>query len=246
MFEILGAVGLLAFAVSSVSVGVRCIVRGVATGAVPELSVGVGFVVGVLFGYVPESLATSTELFSQELSSTILASTQVAIRVAAIAVMVFTLSVFGGGRPVRWAVFGSLVVALVASWVAFPSYLAQAETPRDALWYEVFSVARSLAVAWGAAESFAYYRMAVRRRSLGLSDPVVTNRFLLWAIGLASLTGLMASTTLAKAVGVDPTAYTWLLLESSMGLVGAVALWLAFFPSRRYRDFIRGSAQAAS
>lgn len=239
MFEIFGAVGLVAFAVSSVAVGLRCIRRGLASGALPELSVGVGFLVGVLVGYVPESLATSTDWFTPTQSDAILAVTQVAIRVAAVAVMVFTLSVFGRRGGLGWGLFGVLSLALVASWVAFPHYVDRAATPADAFWYEVFSVARSLAVAWGAVESLVYYRMAARRASLGLSDPVVTNRFLLWGIGLAALTVLMASTTLAKGLGVDPTAYAWLLFESLMGLVGAVGLWLAFFPPRGYLEHLR-------
>jgi len=241
LIEILGALGLLAFAVSSVSVGVRCTLRGLKTGAAPELSVGIGFLVGVLVGYLPESVVTSTELFSAEASKTILMVTQIAIRVAAICVMVFTVSVFNRRRPLGMGLCVGILAALVASWIAFPHYVTYADGPDDLFWYEVFSIARSVAVAWGAAESLAYYRKCVRRRSIGLADPMVTNRFLLWGIGLVSLTGLMASTTLAKLAGIDPTAYGWVLLESTLGLIGAVSLWLAFFPADAFRRLIERS-----
>lgn len=49
---------------------------------------------------------------------------------------------------------------------------------------------------------------------------------------------------LALAVGVDSAAPVWVLLESLAGLVGAVALWLAFFPSRAYRAAVARRAVA--
>lgn len=232
MIEIFGALGLVAFAASSVTIGVRCLVRGLANGEIPELAVGAGFLVGVLLGYVPESLATSTDLLAAEQAGAVLAVTQVTIRLSVLAVMTFTLSVFGRG-PLRMALFAILSIALGASWIAFPHYASEAASAADRAWYEVFSATRATAVAWGAVESLAYARKAGRRR-FGLADPVVTNRFGLWGLGLLALTGLMASTTLAGLCGVDPTSYAWVLLESSLGMVGAVALWLAFFPTRSY------------
>lgn len=238
MVEVLGALGLLAFAVASIAVGVRCLLRGIRSGAVPELSVGAGFLVGVLLGYLPESIVTSSDLLPPALAASVLMGTQVAIRLAAIAVMVFTVSVFGGRSRRGPILFGLVLTGLLTSWIAFPYYVSQARGADDRLWYEVFSLSRSLAVAWGAAEALVYYRGARRRRDLGLADPLVTNRFLLWGLGLAALTGLMASTTLAGLAGVDPTSHGWLLLESGMGMVGAISLWLAFFPTRAYRALV--------
>jgi hypothetical protein len=90
-------------------------------------------------------------------------------------------------------------------------------------------VARFVAIEVG---GFARLR---RRLRLGLADPLVADRFLLWAIGLSAMALLMASTILAPAAGVDPAAPGWVLLESLAGLVGAVSLGVAFFPSRAYR-----------
>ena len=39
-----------------------------------------------------------------------------------------------------------------------------------------------LAFAWGGFEALRYFFLLRRRQALGLADPVVTNRFLLWAI----------------------------------------------------------------
>jgi hypothetical protein len=80
---------------------------------------------------------------------------------------------------------------------------------------------------------------------LGLAEALVTNRFLLWGIGLASLTLLMASTLFASAVGVDPAVSGWVLLESFAGLVGASTLWLTFFPTQGYKAFVERRAARA-
>lgn len=238
MIEILGAVGLLAFLVSSISIGVRLLLLGRRTRGVPELTLGTGFLVGCVFGYAPETVVLSSDLLSPERETAVLAVTQIAIRVAAASVLVFTWKVFHADEP--WAKTFALLVALalVMSWIAFPTTRVHASGPHERFWYDFFAVARTVALAWGSIESLAYYHRCRMRMRIGLTDPLVTNRFLLWGIGLAAMTLLMASTLLAAAAGVDPSAPGWVLLESVTGLVGAIALWLTFFPGRSYRAFV--------
>lgn len=239
MIEELGAAGLVCFAIASIAIGGRCLLLARRTRGVPELAIGLGFAIGAVVGYVPETIVLSTDLASPEIEARVLAITQLAIRFAAVAVMAFTLHVFR--RREGWArVFSALILAALAvSWLLFPYTRVQAETPADIFWYDVFAVARSLPMAWGSLESFLYYRKARRRSALGLTDALLTNRFLLWSAGLGCMTLLMATTLFAAAVGVDPARYEWVLLESLVGMVGAVTLWLTFFPSRAYRVWIR-------
>jgi hypothetical protein len=242
MIEMLGAVGLIAFAVSSLAIGVRLLILGRRTRGIPELAIGLGFVIGCVVGYVPETIVLSADFMSHELEATVLAVTQVAIRLAAISVLVFTRHVF---RPQEaWAKGFAvlLVISLAMSWVAFPYTRIFAENSRDLFWYDFFAVARSLALAWGATESLVYYAKSRRRMRLGLAETLVTNRFLLWGIGLASLTMLMASTLFASAAGIDPAVSGWVLLESFAGLVGASTLWLTFFPNKAYKAFVERRA----
>jgi hypothetical protein len=81
---------LLAFAATSIAIGFRLLLLGRRTRGVPELTIGAGFVVGCLFGYIPETIVLSTDLLPAEVESLILAVTQVAIRLAAISILVFT------------------------------------------------------------------------------------------------------------------------------------------------------------
>ena len=108
-------------------------------------------------------------------------------------------------------------------------------------------------------ESFRYWLMLRRRRQLGLSDPVLTNRFLLWAIWAScatlNLVADLASRSLYwfcfgtvqpspenLAALVGPTIIVTMLL----GAISAVTLFLTFFPSPAYRRWIeaRSASQA--
>jgi hypothetical protein len=79
-----------------------------------------------------------------------------------------------------------------------------------------------------------------RRLRLGLADPAVTNRFLLWGIGAGSAGVGSAVGIVASIVQGPPTdGFSWVMLSSSLhGLVAAVAMWLAFLPPAAYVKMI--------
>jgi len=189
---------------------------------------------------VPETIALSTDLISPASEELVLGITQVAIRIAALSILVFTWRVFRRGSIWATCLAGLLAVALFVSYFGFPFTRIHAATAMDRLWYDVFAVARTICLAWGSVESLVYHRGARRRLRLGLADPLVTDRFLLWGIGLAATATLMGSTLWASALGVDPSIPAWVLTESLLGLMGAVPIWLTFFPPNAYRRFVTG------
>ena len=80
-----------------------------------------------------------------------------------------------------------------------------------------------------------------RRMRLGLADPVVTNRFLLWGIGAgAAGVGSAVGGAVQWWTQLPPIELPWVMLSSSLhGLVAAMAMWLAFVPSAPYTRLIR-------
>ena len=71
------------------------------------------------------------------------------------------------------------------------------------------------ALCWGSAEAFGWWRRMQRRVSIGLGDPVVANRFLLWSIGagaagigsaIGTVVGLIAGRPLNDMPGSDARA----------------------------------------
>jgi hypothetical protein len=100
---------------------------------------------------------------------------------------------------------------------------------------------------WTAIESLRYYAQMRRRLRLGLADPVVVNRFLLWAtMALAVFAGIVLN-TIALASHVDILKSPLVLFGSSCtGLTQAVMLFLAFLPPRAYLAWVRSRASLAA
>jgi hypothetical protein len=103
------------------------------------------------------------------------------------------------------------------------------------------------AFTWAGLESFAYYRRVRRRLALGLSDPVVVNRFLLWAVTGFAI-GLLATVIAVlllqgRAILVDPIA---LSVISGASVFGGTAWLLTFLPPAFYLDFVRARASGCS
>lgn len=100
--------------------------------------------------------------------------------------------------------------------------------------------------AWTACESLAYYAMMRKRLRLGLADPTVTNRFLLWG-----LMALLATTGIAVAAGsaalrVEMTNPALLTFTSLSGVGQAAFLVFTFVPPRTYLEWVRARAATAT
>jgi hypothetical protein len=104
------------------------------------------------------------------------------------------------------------------------------------------------ALLWGAGEALRWWRLMRRRLALGLADPLVANRFLMWGIGagaagVGSLVGVVAQV----ATGVSMREIGWVTVSSSAhGMLAAVAIWLAFVPPAAYRRWIAGAPAPAA
>jgi hypothetical protein len=101
---------------------------------------------------------------------------------------------------------------------------------------------------WGSVEALRYWGMMRKRVRLGLADPVVANRFLMWGIGAgAAGWGSFVGFAAQVITGVPSLEIPWVTISSSLhGLLAAVALSLAFLPPEAYRRFIAARAQTRS
>jgi len=151
----------------------------------------------------------------------------------------------------RWA--GKLVGVLMACLLtavggfAMRGAFATAEIP--ILWFGLWVAGRVAASCWLSFEGFRYYGLMKRRLSLGLADPVVTNRFLLWAV--AGVSGVVLLLTAVPPVFLDPVQdkallVTDLFIFSAAGMIASVLYWLTFFPTAAYRRRLCRAAEASS
>jgi hypothetical protein len=76
--------------------------------------------------------------------------------------------------------------------------------------------------------------MARRRLALGLADPVVANRFLLFGIYGIAATGMLAGNVVAVLLRHDISTSPFVVVPGAvLGPVAAAAMYLAFLRSER-------------
>jgi len=242
--------GFGAFFVVSLVVGLRLLSLWHRTRALPELLIGVGVLgIGpVGFGAVMAGTAMIARGWPPDATSVraVFALGSATVVCGVVAKCVFNWRVY---RPAsRPAALATAVIGagLAALWLhgglsrgVLPADPADAATVLQ-------STLQVAALLWGSGEALRYWRLMCRRRALGLADPVVTNRFLLWAAGAAAAgVGTAIGTGASWATGIASTQIPWVVTSSSLhGLVAAIAMGLAFVPPRPYTAWIRRRAVA--
>jgi hypothetical protein len=173
---------------------------------------------------------------------------------------IFTWQVF---RPTaRWAagLAPLMILGILGSTTLL--FLSGTTSNEQSLPMAATNAARVAPMVWAFAESLRYFRAMRRRAALGLADPVVTNRFLLWSCwvgGLALLPSLTLSLRLLGRLAVvldmadvDALAHSPLLGATlrtvflASALLAALALSLSFFPPKRYLRLVQERAERAA
>jgi len=240
-----------AFCLFCLAIGVRLQLLARRTGASPErlLGLGLGLTGGVGYGIlIAVSLARQAVGDAPAPALVFWGLVGKGIHdLGVVAMLAFIVTVFRPG--VSWA--RGLAGAMIA--VLAVGYLGNALTGgfasmRLGFWYWVgFSVIGSYPM-WAAAEAFRYHGLMRKRRAIGLADPILVNRFLLW--GVASLFSVAAIWTISlPAVLGLPLAEQQRVAPASMSLtglwgIGAIsAYWLTFFPPAWYRARVLAGAR---
>lgn len=93
--------------------------------------------------------------------------------------------------------------------------------------------------AWGAAESLLCHRASRRRLVLGMGDPIVVNRFLLWGLASLACAALLIVTIGCVMAGMvilhEPIP---LAAIAGCGIIMSSCWYLTFFPPVRYRNLV--------
>jgi hypothetical protein len=207
--------------------------------ALPEVLVGVYFMI-VPVGI---SLSIRVDRFAPEHAAAVRAVAAALFTSGGIALLLFAWSVFrpaeNWARGLAWG--GSLVLGMIwAGALAAGAYRSEVSLflllPTYASYFWVF------------VESIRYYGLLRRRRSLGLADPVVANRFLLFAIW----TGAVFTITVLGVVGsfaqlVNGTFHDGgglgdpiiLGITRVLAVPIAASIWLTFLAPERYHAWLR-------
>ena len=236
-----------AFSIFSIVIGIRLIALSQRTRRTPERSLGLGFIGTAGLGYGTLIFAmvgrrATGWADAPEFYTWLIALGWIFHNLGVTFMLDFVQRVF---RPEEgWARFlkHTLSIVLWGAWLAdaFTGGLT-ASWPSHYFWI-AFAVIGTYPL-WMAVEAFRYWGLMRKRVSLGLADPLVANRFLLWT--LASITTL-ASIWLVEvptflgyeqmSPAAEHITRVTMLCTSGFGIATVCTYWLTFFPPAWYQE----------
>lgn len=248
---LLVAVANLLFVVACGTVGVRLLLLSRRTQEQPEFYLGLGFCCLVL-GLPILGLSGLGRLAAGDLNLFGIALGMALLWLGITTQSAFTWKAF---RPE--AAWGEAIVlgigaaeAVIVGGALDALGAAASETPSfeaARTWMFWLRIPLLVAYGWSALESLHQHVLARRRGRLGIGDPVVTNRLLVWGmaavVGFVSVVASSAMHLRGQGPLADPLAAATLAVT---GFAGAVLLYLAFLPPLWYLRMIarRGATEA--
>lgn len=173
-----------------------------------------------------------------------------------IGILMFTHRVF---RPrARWArraVQAAAALSAVAFVVTAAVERFEVRVIPNASYFAVVA-ARVAAMLWMTVESLLYFIRLRKRQRLGLADPLLVNRFLLWGIWAGSMSLMQLSDPIGRFWywWITGTTVQWIpevgrsiivfmiASTSALGAVTAATLFLTFFPTPAYKRWVAAHA----
>lgn len=242
------------FVLASAVVSVRLLLLSRRTRRTPELYLGLGILGTAVLGYgvlIAAAVAhgtASADLMTDSLR-TLRGSGQILHDAGVAMTIVFVVSVF---RPQeRWAklLAGMMLLSLwggCLGWELKNGFRSSARG--NAFWWMHYATIWTYPL-WTTIESYRYYGLMRRRVALGLAEPLVTNRFLVW--GTASLGTLLAVwiSSISFFIPRDPaTLAAWSpgiqIATATVGVATVSLYYLTFFPPSWYRAWVARNALA--
>jgi hypothetical protein len=258
--SISGVVTVLNLALA-ILVGVRLLLRGRRKARAPETALGSYFVcaatLGTLFACVAYGAVAQRALEPDAGAVRVLVFvSHVFYLLGTAALYRFTAQVFRAESvwARRLANYAVAAYALGLLWEVPGDRFAVVILPGFGYWLAF--VARVGAFAWVAVEALCYWRGARKRVRLGLTDPLVSNRFLLWGSWAATLFVTACTEPAARLIYVDragtsvalnldvvgPIVLVTIALTSLLSTLSATLMVFTFFPTRTYRRWVESRA----
>jgi len=240
--------GTLAFVAVSLVIGVRLVMLARRTGEKPELYLGLGILGTAVFGYAAQigsvilrgGLTGSLEATPMAVVLTFLG--KLLHDAGLTLVLLFVLKVFRRNEAGARILFGLMLSTLWIGMVGLGFSGGYHDImQRSLFWWMEYGIVWTYPL-WGAYESFRYYRRMRRRARIGLADPLVANRFLLF--GLASM-GTFSATWLTTWTALLPDPQMAVpfqtfnfLATAAIGICTVTAYLLAFLPPAWYQRWV--------
>lgn len=247
--QVLAAICLFLYVATATAIGLRLVWVGRLPGRRPELLLGAGSLLVATIG-LPLSIGSGFGGDAGNVHVPLWAGSELLTQVGIVCLYAFTQQVFRPG--VRWARW---LIALAA--VAMPVCLAGSTLGLTAAppamlsvkatgaWLVLCQLGYLGAFVWSAIEGLVHHRTARRRTAIGLLDPVVANRFLLFAIYGLSGTAIAVANIAGVVLERDIVTSLVVVVPSAIFSVAAsIAMFLAIFPPGWFVERLRASRAA--
>ena len=227
-----------AYTILSLVVGGRLIRRGLPARALPELLMGLAYFSAPGLGY--PMVVSGNALKEAACSSELLGAGHFLIALGCTFFFFFNARVFRGQSPLARTFAGacSLVLAIasfeiVRAHAAVGSEYLGLASVRSAM--ATMLCVLGIMYSWTAFEGYRHHALMRRRARVGLGDPIVANRFLLWAFAgsFQVVADCCSAWSLYRGadMSLDPVS---ILGTSLVGVANSVLLVLIFMPPARY------------
>jgi len=235
----------LAFVLASAVVAARLLALARRTRQRPELLLGLGILGTAALGYGVLIAAAVARGGANTVSATglqraLTAAGSLLHDAGVTMILLFVLAVF---RPAeRWA-RALAAAALLALWGGHAGWELsngyRSTLPGNGFWWLRSAVIWTYPL-WTMVESYRYYGLLRRRRALGLADPLVTNRFLLWgsaALGtaLATWTASIPYFLVGRPGAIEAWGPVIQVATATFGVATVTLYGLTFFAPAWYR-----------
>jgi hypothetical protein len=246
---LLGVAQLLYIAVV-LTLGVRLMLLAIRSRQIPESFLATHFLAccgaGYLLSIIGLTAARDPGMFPAAVTTGTLALGHLGSCVGVFAGICFNFLVFRRNELWAKALVALAAVAITTGYVGYGLTGGFAHGRFEGVWFWLFYGTFAWGAAWVMIEPLRYYGVMRRRLHLGLAEPLVVNRFLLWGIGsLGRFLMVVCGAIPAAFYGDMKTEFApgvvgfTLLGVALVGLGVAISYWLTFFPSRGYVRFIQ-------
>jgi hypothetical protein len=239
--------GVLLFLLASTAVAARLLLVYRRLREPPELFLGLAYLLAGTFGWGVLLVGALTTPRGQAVGEIYQAWSVVVDDLGTFCFYLFIWYVFRRRSAVARAVLGAIALVFVVSIVR--DIVLKGETfgpPPGSATTLAAAAARTAVFAWMAVEAFSSYFAFRRRARVGLGNPVVASRLLLWGISAVTMFALSAVATVLYVTATDVVDATSRQNQAGglyglLGALAATALWLAFFPPKSYHGWLVNS-----
>jgi hypothetical protein len=246
------ALGGGSFVLVSLVLGPRLLALSRGTRQLPEFTIGLCLLLMGALGYPFATVGRAVTALPDDVRGLFLGLAALCNTVGFAALLVFNWRVFRPGSVRVEALVGvclTVLALLVPAEAVWPGLVESALSPEPypgAPGYLRVVVGLGI-LYWASAEAALYGHKLRRRLAFGLADPVVADRMQLWAIAMSGASLSYTTSFVLSFLGIDLAASSLgAAVVGTLGLISAIAAWLAFVPPAAYLRRVRGRAPAAA